>query len=160
MNNDERFMKEALKEAAKAALKGEVPVGCVIVKDGKILARGYNKRETSQHVFHHAEMVAIDKACRKLGSWRLDDCVMYVTLEPCAMCAGTMIQSRLPKVVYGAKEPKSGVHTSITNLFSLPFNHQVEVVGGVLENESSKLLKDFFRELRNQFALNKPDSVI
>jgi len=146
-------MKMALKQAQKAALKGEVPVGCVIVKDDKIIARGYNKRETSKHVFMHAEMIAIDKACKKLESWRLDDCTLYVTLEPCAMCSGTMIQSRLKRLVYGAKEPKSGVHQSLTNLFSLPFNHEVEVVSGLLEEQSSQLLKAFFRELRGQKEL-------
>lgn len=143
-------MKEALKQAKKAYEKGEVPVGCVIVKDDIIISRGYNKRETSNHVFMHAEMVAMDKACKKLGSWRLDECTLYVTLEPCAMCSGTMIQSRLKRLVYGAKEPKSGVHQSLTNLFALPFNHEVEVDSGLLEEESGQLLKAFFRELRGQ----------
>lgn len=150
MNNDVFFMKEALKQAKKAYEKGEVPVGCVIVKDDIIISRGYNKRETSNHVFMHAEMVAMDKACKKLGSWRLDECTLYVTLEPCAMCSGTMIQSRLKRLVYGAKEPKSGVHQSLTNLFALPFNHEVEVDSGLLEEESGQLLKAFFRELRGQ----------
>ncbi|MDD3123081.1 MAG: nucleoside deaminase [Candidatus Izemoplasmatales bacterium] len=143
-------MEAALKQAQKAALKGEVPVGCVIVKDNEIIARGYNLRETSKHVFMHAEMIAMDKACKKLGSWRLDECTIYVTLEPCAMCAGTMIQSRVKRLVYGAKEPKSGVHQSLTNLFGVPFNHEVIVESGLLEEKSSQLLKSFFKELRGQ----------
>lgn len=148
-------MKEAFKEAFKAARIGEVPVGCVIVRDGEIIARGYNKRETSHHVFMHAEMIAMDQACQKLSSWRLDDCTLYVTLEPCAMCAGTMIQSRVKRVVYAAKEPKSGVHQSVINLFDQSFNHQIDVESGLMEEESSKMLKEFFKELRNQKDLKK-----
>ena len=143
-------MEEALKEALLAASKGEVPVGCVIVKDEEIIARGHNMRETSNHVFMHAEMIAIDIACKKLASWRLDDCTIYVTLEPCAMCAGAMIQARVKRLIYSTKEPKSGVHQSITNLFSLPFNHEVIVESGLLEDKSSEMLKEFFRSLRNQ----------
>ncbi len=143
-------MEEALKEAEVAGLKGEVPVGCVIVKGDEIIAKGHNMRETSNHVFMHAEMIAIDIACRKLDSWRLDDCTIYVTLEPCAMCAGAMIQARVKRLVYSTKEPKSGVHQSITNIFSLPFNHEVIVESGLLEERSSEMLKDFFRTLRNQ----------
>lgn len=153
MNRDLFFMNEAIKEAIKAKNKGEVPVGCVIVKDDKIISRGHNLRETSNHVFMHAEMIAMDKACKKLSSWRLDQCTIYVTLEPCAMCAGTMIQSRIERLVYSSKEPKSGVHQSITNLFSLPFNHDVKVESGLLEETSSALLKDFFKELRSQKEL-------
>jgi len=150
MNKDLLFMEEALKEAEVAGLKGEVPVGCVIVKGDEIIAKGHNMRETSNHVFMHAEMIAIDIACRKLDSWRLDDCTIYVTLEPCAMCAGAMIQARVKRLVYSTKEPKSGVHQSITNIFSLPFNHEVIVESGLLEERSSEMLKDFFRTLRNQ----------
>ncbi|MBU0997605.1 MAG: nucleoside deaminase [Firmicutes bacterium] len=150
MDKDLYFMEEALKEALLAASKGEVPVGCVIVKDEEIIARGHNMRETSNHVFMHAEMIAIDIACKKLASWRLDDCTIYVTLEPCAMCAGAMIQARVKRLIYSTKEPKSGVHQSITNLFSLPFNHEVIVESGLLEDKSSEMLKEFFRSLRNQ----------
>lgn len=146
-------MEEALKEALEAYQLGEVPVGCVIVKDDSIIARGHNERETSQHVFMHAEMKAMDEACRKLGSWRLDGCTVYVTLEPCAMCAGTMIQSRVERLVYASKEPKSGVHQSLTNIFALPFNHEVRVESGLMDEQSSAMLKRFFKELRNQKEL-------
>jgi tRNA(adenine34) deaminase len=147
---DEQFMREALKEANKAFEMKEVPVGCVIVKDNEIIARGYNQRESAQHVFGHAEMMAIDEACKILGSWRLDECTLYVTLEPCVMCAGAMVQSRLKRLVYGAKEPKSGAHESIIELFDRPYNHQVLITSGILASESSLLMKSFFRELRNQ----------
>jgi len=153
MNKDQYFMEEALKEAEIAYGLGEVPVGCVIVREDEIIARGHNERETSNHVFMHAEMIAMDEACKKLDSWRLDECTIYVTLEPCAMCEGTMIQSRVKKLVYASKEPKSGVHQSITNLFSLPFNHQVVVENGLLDDLSSALLKRFFKELRSQKEL-------
>lgn len=143
-------MKEALLEAKKAYELNEVPVGCVIVKDGEIIARGFNQRETGNHVFLHAEMIAIDIACKKLKSWRLDECVLYVTLEPCLMCSGAMIQSRLKRLVYGALEPKSGVHQSKMNVFEADFNHQVEILPLVLQEESSQLLKSFFKELRKQ----------
>ncbi len=143
-------MEEALKEAHIAYEIGEVPVGCVIVMNDEIIARAHNQRATSNHVFMHAEMIAIDEACRKLESWRLEECTIYVTLEPCAMCAGTMIQSRMKRLVYASKEPKSGVHQSITNLFALPFNHDVIVENGLLDEKSSQLLKDFFKGLRSQ----------
>ena len=145
---DERWMREALKEAQKAFDIGEVPVGCVIVKDDKIIARGYNQRETTKHVFNHAEMMAMDQACQLLNSWRLDECTLYVTIEPCVMCAGTMIQARLKRLVYGAFEPKSGAHTSIVNLFDYDYNHHVEVESGVLNLEASSIMKTFFRKLR------------
>lgn len=150
MNKDLIFMEEALREAEVAGLNGEVPVGCVVVKDEEIIAKGHNMRETSNHVFMHAEMIALDIACRKLSSWRLDECTLYVSLEPCAMCAGAMIQARIKRLVYASKEPKSGVHQSITNLFSLPFNHEVIVESGLLEEKSSQLLKKFFKDLRTQ----------
>jgi tRNA(adenine34) deaminase len=149
MTNDEHFMQEALKEAQIAYSKGEVPVGAVITWKDEIIARGHNQRETLQHVFAHAEMLAIDEAVKVVGSWRLDECTLYVTLEPCAMCAGAMIQSRVKKLIYGAKEPKSGVHGSIVNLFDQPFNHSIEIISGVLAEESSQLLKTFFKSLRN-----------
>lgn len=145
---DERFMREALLEAQKAFDILEVPVGCVLVKDGEIIARGFNQRETSHHVFQHAEMIAIDEACKKLNSWRLDECTLYVTLEPCVMCAGTMIQARLKRLVYGADEPKSGAHHSIINVFDPNFNHVVTVEAGVLAKEAGEIMKSFFRKLR------------
>jgi tRNA(adenine34) deaminase len=147
-DQDILFMKEALVEARKAFELDEVPVGCVIVKDGHVIARGYNRRETDQHVFNHAEMMAIDEACRRLGSWRLEECTLYVTLEPCVMCSGAMIQARLKRCVYGAPEPKSGAHQSVINVFHPEYNHQVEVEAGVLAEESGLLLKTFFKRLR------------
>ena len=147
------FMRFALEEAQNAADIGEVPVGCVVVWNDEIIAKACNRRETSQHVFAHAEMLAIDEAVKQIGSWRLDECTLYVTLEPCAMCAGAMIQARLKRLVYGAREHKSGVHKSIVELFDQKFNHAVEVVEGVLADESSKLLKTFFRRLRERDAL-------
>lgn len=141
-------MREALGEAKKASEVGEVPIGAVIVKDGKIIARGHNLREKTQSVLAHAELIAIKKAEKKIGSWRLEDCTLYVTIEPCPMCAGAIIQSRIKRVVYGAKEPKFGAHRSIVSLFDQPFNHHVEVESGVLEKESCELLKTFFRALR------------
>lgn len=148
MNDHLYFMQAAFVEAQKAYDIGEVPVGCVIVKDNQIIARGYNQRETTQHVFAHAEMLAIDEAIKQLGTWRLEECTLYVTLEPCAMCAGAMIQGRLKALVYGAKEPKSGVHSSILPLFEGNFNHQVQIIEGVMAEESSQLLKRFFRSIR------------
>ncbi len=152
LNDDSFYMLEALVEAQKAYDMGEVPVGCVIVHNDEIIARSFNQRETTQHVFAHAEMLAMDQAIQTLGTWRLDECTLYVTLEPCAMCAGTMIQARLKRLVYGAKEPKSGVHTSVVPLFDQKFNHQIEIISGVLEVESSQLLKSFFRSLRESRA--------
>lgn len=140
----------ALKEAQKAYSKLEVPVGCVIVKAGKIIAKGHNLREKKQSVIHHAEIVAIKKASKKLGTWRLEDCDMYVTLEPCAMCSGAIIQSRIKNLYFGAYDNKSGACGSVLNLFSYPFNHRVFVNGGMMEEECSKVLKDFFKDLRNK----------
>ncbi|MBN2696571.1 MAG: nucleoside deaminase [Bacilli bacterium] len=160
MKNDEFFMKEALKAARKAFNNNEVPVGCVVVKDNEIISRGYNHREHSNTVFSHAEIIALDKACKRLDSWRLDECTVYVTLEPCVMCAGAMIQARVKRLVYAAKEPKFGAHQSILNLFEYPFNHKLEVVSGVLEAESSQLLKAFFQALREQKALNNQENMI
>lgn len=149
MNRDEFYMKKALLEAKKAADKGEVPVGCVIVYNDKIIARGHNKRETTQNSISHAEVIAIQKACKKLGSWRLENCTMYITLEPCCMCGGAIIQSRLPRVIYGAFDYRFGVHMSKFNLFDIKFNHQTVVKGGVLEKECSKIISDFFKEVRD-----------
>jgi len=143
-----KFMKAALKEAYKAELINEVPVGAVIVYDGKIIARAHNTREKDQTFYAHAEFLAMMKAAKKIGSWRLEDCDVYVTMEPCPMCAGAMIQSRVRSVYYGVKDTKSGVAESITNIFELPFNHHVHFESGILAEESQKLLKDFFKKLR------------
>lgn len=154
MNNiDIKFMKEALKEAKKAYSIGEVPVGCVIVYNNKIIARGYNKREKLNLATAHAEIIAIEKASKKLSSWRLEDTTMYITLEPCIMCSGAIIQSRIPNVIYGAKDYRFGTHQSITNVFDLKFNHIVNIKGGILEEECSQIIKDFFKELRKENKL-------
>ena len=150
MKTPEYFMKEALKEANKALLINEVPIGCVIVKDDKIIARAYNKKETGKNATYHAEILAINKASKKIGDYRLTDTTIYVTLEPCAMCAGAIISARIPNLVYAAKDPRFGAHESFINLFDYNFNHNVNVKNGVLEEESSKLIKDFFKKLRNK----------
>jgi tRNA(adenine34) deaminase len=142
------YMREALKEAAKAGILKEVPIGAVVVKDDTIIARGYNLRESLQKSTAHAEIVAIEAACDTLGTWRLEECTLYVTVEPCPMCAGAMIQSRVKRVVYGASDNKTGAHVSNINVFSGAFNHQVEVVPHVLKEESVALLKNFFSTLR------------
>ena len=146
---EEKFMKEALKEAQKAYKKLEVPVGAVIVKNGKIIARGYNQKETKTDTTKHAEIIAIQKASKKLKAWRLLDCEMYVTLEPCSMCAGAIINSRIKKVYIGAEDKKTGAVGSVLNLFDdYKFNHTVENEKGILQEECEKILKDFFKELR------------
>ena len=146
---EERFMKEALKEAKKAYDKLEVPVGAVIVKDGKIIARAHNLKETKYDTTKHAEILAIQKASKKLNSWRLIDCEMYVTLEPCSMCAGALINSRIKKVYIGASDPKTGAVGSVFNLLEdYTFNHKVEYEKGVLQDECESILKEFFKELR------------
>ena len=147
--NHEYFMKEALKEAKKAYLKNETPIGAVAVYEGKIIARAHNLRESKQDSTMHAELQLIKKACAKLGTWRLEDVIIYVTLEPCVMCAGAMIQARVKKVVYGAKNDRFGVHQGVIRLFDVDFNHKVEVEGGLLEEECSYLLSSFFKQLRN-----------
>lgn len=148
---EEKFMLEALKEAKKAYAKDEVPVGAVIVKDGKIIARGHNLKELKCDTTKHAEIISIQKASKKLQSWRLIDCEMYVTLEPCAMCAGAMIQSRISKLYFGASDLKTGAVGSVLNLLEdYKFNHQVEFQGGILKNECENILKQFFKELRNR----------
>lgn len=147
--NSEKFMKEALKEAKKAYNKLEVPVGAVIVKDGKIIARAYNQKECKNDTTNHAEILAIKKASKKLNSWRLIDCDMFVTLEPCSMCAGALIQSRIRKVYIGAPDLKTGACGSVLNLLEdYTFNHKVEVENGILKNECESILKNFFKELR------------
>ena len=146
---EEAFMREALKEARKAYTKKEVPVGCVIVKDGKVISRGHNIKETKKDTTKHAEMIAIQKASQKLDSWRLLDCEMYVTLEPCSMCAGEIINSRIKKLYIGTLDKKTGAAGSVLNLFEdYPFNHKVEVKTGILKTECEEILKNFFKELR------------
>ena len=148
---DEKYMKEALKQAKKAAVIDEVPIGCVIVHEGKIIARGYNRRNKEGSTLAHAEIIAIKKASRKLNDWRLEKCTMYVTLEPCPMCAGAIVQARIPKVVIGAMNPKAGCAGSILDMFQVrELNHQVEKVSGVLEEECSNIMTEFFRELRKR----------
>ena len=150
MTRDEKFMEEAILLAKKAGEMGEVPIGCVITKDDEIVGRGYNNRETGKTALGHAELMAIADACRNLGGWRLWQCRMYVTLEPCPMCAGAIINSRIPVVVYGAKDPKAGSVESVTELFSLPYNHKPQVISGVLEQPCAQLLRQFFRSLREK----------
>ena len=148
---DRRFMRAALSQAKKAGKLEEVPIGCVIVHDGAIIARGYNRRNTDHNTISHAELNAIRKASRKLGDWRLEGCTIYVTLEPCQMCAGAIVQSRIDRCVIGAMNPKAGCAGSILNLLQIAkFNHQVEITRGVLEEECSGILSDFFRTLRQK----------
>ena len=156
MEQKEHYMKQALKEAEKAYKKLEVPVGAVIVKDGKIIARAHNQKETRTDTTKHAEILAIQKASKKLESWRLIDCEMYVTLEPCSMCAGAMINSRIKKVYIGAMDEKTGAAGSVLNLFNdYTFNHKVEVERGILQEECSTMLSEFFRELREKKKMLK-----
>lgn len=150
MTQDEQFMEEAISLAKEAAKIGEVPIGCVITRGDTIVGRGYNRRETDKSALGHAELMAIADACQTLGGWRLWQCRMYVTLEPCPMCAGAIINARIPVVVYGARDPKAGSVHSVTELFSLPYNHKPQVVAGVLEEPCAALLRNFFRELRNR----------
>ena len=142
------FMLEAIKLAKIAASEGEVPVGAVIVKDGKIIAKGKNEREKKQNALSHAEIEAINNACNALGSWRLDGCEMYVTLEPCPMCAGAIINSRIKTLVFGAYDSKMGSIDSVVNLCDYPYNHKVEVYGGICEDECLSVLQEFFKDLR------------
>ena len=147
-DTDEKYMREAVRQAKKAAALKEVPIGCVIVHDEAIIARGYNRRTIDKNVLAHAEIIAIRKACRKIGDWRLEDCTMYVTLEPCPMCAGAIINARIPRVVYGASDRKCGAVNSVCSLFSMEFNHHPQVESGVREAECGALLTEFFRSLR------------
>lgn len=152
----EEFMKEAIKEAKKAAKKLEVPVGCVIVKDGEIIARGHNLKETKKDTTKHAEIITIQKASKMLATWRLNECEMYVTLEPCTMCAGAIINSRIKKIYIGTMDPKTGAAGSVLNIFEdYTFNHRVEVEKDILQEECEKILKDFFKELRKMKKANK-----
>lgn len=149
--NDEKFMQAAIEEAKKALVVDEVPIGAVIVHGDEIIARGFNLRESLQTTLTHAELLAIQEANEKIGSWRLEDCTLYVTLEPCPMCAGAIVQSRIKRVVYGAPDPKAGCAGTLMNLLQEPrFNHQVEVTKDILKDECASLLKEFFRELRKK----------
>ena len=151
MEKDSIYMKEALKQAKKAYKIKEVPIGCVIVHEDKVIARGYNKRNTKKNTLAHAEILAINKASKVLGDWRLEDCTMYITLEPCQMCAGAIVQARIKRVVIGSMNPKAGCGGSILNLLEMEqFNHQVEVERGVLEEECSMMMTEFFKELREE----------
>lgn len=145
----ERFMRAAIREAAKARALNEVPIGCVLVRDGRIIARGYNRRVTDADTLSHAEILAIRRACKKTGDWRLEECELYVTLEPCPMCAGAIVQARIPKVYIGSMNPKAGCAGSILDMFHEErFNHQVETVIGICGDACTALMKNFFRDLR------------
>ncbi|MCI9335340.1 MAG: nucleoside deaminase [Lachnospiraceae bacterium] len=149
MTEQEKYMKQAIREARKAYALGEVPIGCVIVNEGKIIGRGYNRRNTDKSTLSHAEITAIKKASKKMGDWRLEGCTLYVTLEPCQMCAGAIVQARIDEVVMGSMNPKAGCGGSILNLLEMPeFNHQVKVTRGIMEEECSQMLTNFFKELR------------
>lgn len=148
MEQDELFMREALLLAQEAAAAGEVPVGCVIVRNGQVVGRGRNRREEGKNALAHAEIEAINDACRVLGGWRLWDCTLYVTLEPCPMCAGAIVNARIPRVVFGASDKKCGACGSVCDLFSMAFNHHPTVEAGVLEEEATALLTEFFKNLR------------
>lgn len=151
MNQKEKFMKEAIRQAKKAEKIDEVPIGCVIVYEDKIIARGYNRRNTDKNTLAHAELSAIRKASQKLGDWRLEGCTMYVTLEPCQMCAGAIVQARMDKVIIGSMNPKAGCAGSVLNLLQVSaFNHQVELETGILEEECSSMLSNFFKNLREK----------
>jgi tRNA(adenine34) deaminase len=145
---DRDYMRQALALARQAAEEGEVPVGCVVVRDGQIVGRGRNRREKARNALCHAELEAIGEACRNLGGWRLWECDLYVTLEPCPMCAGAIINARIPRVVYGASDAKAGSCGSVCNLFDMAYNHHPRVESGLMEEECAGILKDFFRELR------------
>ena len=148
--HDEEFMDEALILAAQAGAEGEVPVGCVIVRNGQIVGRGRNRRETAKTALGHAEIEAIADACRNLGGWRLWDCTLYVTLEPCPMCAGAIVNARIPRVVYGAADVKAGSCGSVCDLFAMEFNHHPQVISGVRQEECAALLREFFKNLRTE----------
>lgn len=151
LTDDEKFMNKAISYAKRAWKLGEVPIGAVIVYDGKVIGTGYNRRKTDKNTLSHAELTAIRKASKKMGDWRLEGCTMYVTLEPCQMCAGALVQSRIDRVVIGCMSPKSGCAGSVINILDMKeFNHQVEITKGVLEEKCSVMLTDFFTELRGK----------
>ncbi len=147
---DLQMMTRAIDEAQKAARLGEVPIGAVIAQNGQVIATGHNLRETGRHALAHAEIVALDAACKALGGWRLPDCTLYVTLEPCPMCAGAIINSRITRVVFGAYDPKAGSFGSLVDLSKVAYNHAPQLCGGVMETECAALLRDFFRNLRQR----------
>ncbi|MEG0304231.1 MAG: tRNA adenosine(34) deaminase TadA [Oscillospiraceae bacterium] len=147
---DTDYMRLAINEAQKAAAMGEVPIGAVIVRNGEVISTAHNTRECEKNATHHAELLAIDAACKALGGWRLMDCELYVTLEPCPMCAGAIINSRIKRVIYGAKDVKAGCCGSVANLFAMPFNHEPRLQSGVLESECTQLLQSFFAALRDK----------
>lgn len=156
ISEDEKYMKEAFRQAKKAYALGEVPIGCVIVHDGKIIGRGYNRRNTDKSTLSHAEMIAIRRASKVIGDWRLEECTLYVTLEPCQMCAGAIVQARIPKVVMACMNPKAGCAGSVLNILDMPaFNHQAELVRGIMEEECAQMLRNFFKELRIRNKLEK-----
>ena len=155
MTQEEKYMKEAIRQAKKAAAVGDVPIGCVIVHEDKIIARAYNQRNKKKTTLAHAELLAIQKASKKLEDWRLEECTMYITLEPCQMCAGAIVQARIPRVVIGSMNPKAGCAGSILNILQIPtFNHQCEITKGVCEEECSEMLTTFFKELRKNKKKN------
>lgn len=161
LTKDEKYMKLAVKLAKKAASMGEVPIGCVIVYEDKVIGRGYNRRKTDKNTLSHAEITAIRKASRVIGDWRLEGCTMYVTLEPCQMCAGAIVQARMDRVVIATMSPKSGCAGSILNLLQMEeFNHQVEITKGVLADECSAMLSDFFTDLRKRLKCEKDEKSI
>ena len=156
MTQDEKYMKQAIRQAKKAMALDEVPIGCIITYENQVIARGYNRRNTDRNTLAHAEIAAIKKASKKLGDWRLEGCTMYVTLEPCQMCAGALVQSRISRVVIGSMNPKAGCGGSVINLLQMSqFNHQVDVDRGVLEEECSVMLSTFFKDLRERKKLAK-----
>lgn len=156
-----KYMKEALKQAQKASKAGEVPIGCVIVYKDKIIGRGYNKRNIKKTTLAHAELIAIQKASKVMGDWRLEDCVMYVTLEPCQMCAGAIVQARIKEVIVGAMNPKAGCAGSILNILQMEeFNHQVELTTGIMKEECEAVLKEFFKDLRIRNKQEKGKQVL
>ena len=155
---DEKYMKEAIRQAKKAWKIEEVPIGCVIVYQGKIIGRGYNRRTTDKNPLAHAEISAIKKASKVMGDWRLEECTLYVTLEPCQMCSGAIVQARIPRVVVGCMNPKAGCAGSILNLLQVEaFNHQAELTTGILEEECSQMMKSFFKELRKKQKMKKKE---
>lgn len=157
---DEKYMKEAIRQARKAAKLGEVPIGCVIVYEDKIIGRGYNRRNTDKSTLSHAEITAIRKASRVIGDWRLEECTLYVTLEPCQMCSGAIVQARIPRVVMSCRNPKAGCAGSVLNILQMPeFNHQVEITEGIRTEECSLMLKGFFRDLRKRLKEEKKQQV-
>lgn len=156
LSENEKYMKAAIKEAKKALALGEVPIGCVIVYENKIIGRGYNRRNTDKSTLSHAELTAIQKASRKMGDWRLEDCRIYITLEPCQMCSGAIVQARISECIIGCMNPKAGCAGSILNILQMQeFNHQVPLTKGILEEECSQLLKEFFTDLRKRNKAEK-----